>query len=411
MRNTFGILFYIKRKNLLRSGLAPIMCRITVSGTVAHFSTQLAVAANDWSVHRGCVVRRTGAARIINRQLDDIRFAVEEKYRSLASRGALSTARDLREAYFGRNGRSSMLLEFFHRHNLEFSRKVDVSRSRSSYEKYLCVYAHLSHYVRAEYRRDDVSFSELDSDFATGFESYLRLTRRCSAATAHIYMIALKHICLLARQQGVTVRDIFGCRRSVHAAASREYLTMTELRRVMSLAIGDMTLRKVRDSFIFSCFTGLAYTDLRMLTAADFRRDDAGQRWIVTHRKKTGTAVRVVVLPSAARILDACLTDDPAVPLFPLPSNGWCNVCLRRLMTAAGIDRRITFHCARHTFATTVTLSMGVPIETVSKLLGHSNIKTTQIYADVTAGKLHDDMRRLTESLARADCTVASDDF
>lgn len=411
MRRTFGILFYIKRKSLLRNGLAPIMCRITVSGTIAQFSTQLAVPADDWSVQRGCVARRTAAARIINRRLESIRFAIEAKYRSLAETGAFATAFDLRDAYFGRGERNATLLEFFRRHNLEFRRKVGVSRSRSSYEKYLCVYAHLSHFVRTECRRDDLSFCELDSDFATGFEAYLRLTRGCSAATTHIYMIALKHICLLARQYGVSVRDIFGGRRSVRTAASREFLTMKELRRIMSLATGDDMLRKVRDGFVFSCLTGLSYADLKLLTAADLRPDDGGGRWIVIRRKKTGAAVRVVVLPPAARILDAHRTDDPAAPLFPLPSNGWCNVCLRRLMSAAGIERRITFHAARHTFATTVTLSMGVPIETVSKLLGHSNIKTTQIYAAVTADKLHDDMRRLAECLADAKCFPAGDCF
>ena len=211
-------------------------------------------------------------------------------------------------------------------------------------------------------------------------------------------MIAFKHILMLARSRDLLSADLFAGYRLRSEFVARDYLTETEIRRLMLLAPTDRTQRLVLDAFLFSCFTGLSYIDIRQLKPANIRYTQ-GQLWIGTTRRKTGSEVYVRLFAVPNAILSRYLTDAADEPIFALPSNGWCNACLRRLLPEAGIVRPITFHVARHTFATTITLSQGVAIETISKLLGHRNIRTTQIYAAVTHAKLEGDMERLSRQL------------
>lgn len=275
-----------------------------------------------------------------------------------------------------------------------------VSRSKSSYYKYRSVYRLLAAYVRERCRRADIPFRELDKRFLAGFHQYIARESPHKKNTAWVYMIAFKHILMLARSRDLLSADLFAGYRLRSEFVTRDYLTETEIRRLMLLAPTDRTQRLVLDAFLFSCFTGLSYIDIRQLKPANIRYTQ-GQLWIGTTRRKTGSEVYVRLFAVPNAILSRYLTDAADEPIFALPSNGWCNACLRRLLPEAGIVRPITFHVARHTFATTITLSQGVAIETISKLLGHRNIRTTQIYAAVTHAKLEGDMERLLPAARR----------
>ena len=211
-------------------------------------------------------------------------------------------------------------------------------------------------------------------------------------------MIAFKHILMLARSRGHMAKDLFANYKLHSEFVSRNYLSMAEIRKLIRLDLGDMTLQLVRDAFLFSCFTGLSYIDLCTLTPQHIQQDGK-QLWINTTRRKTGSAVNVRIFAIPYAILLKYKPIQRNVRIFCLPSNGWCNICLERIMSLAGIPRHITFHSARHTFATTITLSQGMAIETISKLLGHKNIRTTQIYATITHSKLDGDMERLSKRL------------
>lgn len=398
MRNTFKVLFYIKKNAPLRNGNTPIMGRITINGQRTQLSTQLSVDPDLWSVSMGRVAGRSAAAVRINEQLSQIRFHIERCYNTLFYENALVTPHMVKEMFFGNSQRSEMLLSFFKQHNEEFLRMVGISRSKTTYYKYRCVYNHLENYIWDRYNRRDLLFKELDREFLTGFHQYVAREGGHKKNTTWIYMIALKHILMLARGKGYLSNDLFANYKLKSEFVARNFLSMSEIQKVMHLRLDDPTLQLVRDAFIFSCFTGLSYIDLRMLTPQHIQQQRK-QLWINTTRRKTGSAVNVRLFAIPYAILLKYKPIQPERRIFNLPSNGWSNVCLARIMSKAGISRHITFHSARHTFATTITLSQGMAIETISKLLGHSNIRTTQIYATITHSKLDGDMEKLSKRL------------
>lgn len=211
-------------------------------------------------------------------------------------------------------------------------------------------------------------------------------------------MIALKHILALAHDRNHLTSNPFSGYKLHRSPVVRDYLTESELQDLLHIEPADAMQRLVLDAFLFSCFTGLSYIDLRRLTPRNIR-STSERSWICTTRSKTGTEVYVRLFDIPLAILSKYRTEATADPIFPLPSNGWCNVCLRRILQKAGIQRPVTFHAARHTFATTITLSQGIPIESISRMLGHRNIRTTQIYAAITHAQLDNDMDRLSGKL------------
>ena len=249
--------------------------------------------------------------------------------------------------YFGNDRQQETLLAFFRQHNEEFGRMVGVSRSKSSYYKYRSVYRLLAAYVRERCRRADIPFRELDKRFLAGFHQYIARESPHKKNTAWVYMIAFKHILMLARSRDLLSADLFAGYRLRSEFVARDYLTETEIRRLMLLAPTDRTQRLVLDAFLFSCFTGLSYIDIRQLKPANIRYTQ-GQLWIGTTRRKTGSEVYVRLFAVPNAILSRYLTDAADEPIFALPSNGWGNICLERIMSLAGIPRHIRREsCAR----------------------------------------------------------------
>lgn len=397
-RNTFKVLFYIKKNAPLRNGNTPIMGRITINGQRTQLSTRLSVDPKLWNVNMGRVTGRRADAVRVNEQLSQIRYHIERCYNTLFYEHAQVTPQMVKEMYFGNDRRSEMLLAFFREHNEEFRRMVGTSRSKTTYYKYRSVYNHLENYISGKYERRDLPFRDLDREFLTGFHQYIAQECGHKKNTTWIYMIALKHILMLARGRGYLTTDLFANYKLHSEFVTRNYLSITEIRRLIRLDLDDVTLLLVRDAFLFSCFTGLSYIDLCTLTPEHIRQEGK-QMWISTTRCKTGSEVNVRVFAIPYAILLRYNPMNRTKRIFNLPSNGWCNICLDRIMSLAGISRHITFHSARHTFATTITLSQGIAIETISKLLGHRNIRTTQIYATITHSKLDGDMERLSKRL------------
>lgn len=399
-KNTFRILFYIKRNALLRNGSAPIMGRITINGERAQFSTRLSVDPQVWDPHSGRVLGRRAPAERINERLDRIRMRLEQCYESLLDHAQRLTPNAVKNLFFGREQHREQLLGFFRRHNEEFGRMVGINRSKATVYKYRCVCNHLESYIRTRYGRDDLEFGELDREFLYGFHRHISGACGCSKNTIWIYMIALKHILAQARSRGYLKADLFAGYKIRSERVLRGYLSIEEIRRLIRLDLPDRTQRLIRDAFLFGCFTGLSYVDIRQLTPQNIQYQDR-QIWICTSRCKTASEVSVRLFPVAEAILSRHLPVPEDGRIFDLPTNGWCNACLQVVLQQAGISRHITFHCARHTFATTITLSQGVAIETICKLLGHKNIRTTQIYATLTHAKLANDMELLSERLEK----------
>ena len=398
MKKSCKVLFYIKRNAPLRSGLVPIMGRITVDGQRTQFSTRLALPPEAWDVAQNRAVGRSLEMAQINRALDEMRIGLEQSFAELRRKGLDVTPNAIRDRYFQGGELCEGLVALVARHNASFRRQVGIDRSQSSLYKYQSVQRHLERFTPRHTGAGDLPLHALSREFLTAFHGYLLREMGHRKNTIWVYMAALKHILQWARRNGVHFDDPFVDYRLRSEQVSRQVLTEAELERLMRVELPDETLRLVRDIFLFSCFTGLSFIDLQRLTWAQLVCQ--GEHWwIETTRRKTGSQVQVRLLEVARSILEKYAPADRNAPIFALPSNSWCNRCLARLMRHCGIEKHITFHAARHTFATTLALSNGMPIETISRLLGHSSIRTTQIYATVTRDHLDRELSRLSERL------------
>lgn len=333
-KNTFRILFYIKRNALLRNGSAPIMGRITINGERAQFSTRLSVDPQVWDPHSGRVLGRRAPAERINERLDRIRMRLEQCYESLLDHAQRLTPNAVKNLFFGREQHREQLLGFFRRHNEEFGRMVGINRSKATFYKYRCVCNHLESYIRTRYGRDDLESGELDREFLYGFHRHISGACGCSKNTIWIYMIALKHILAQARSRGYLKADLFAGYKIRSERVLRGYLSVEEIRRLIRLDLPDRTQRLIRDAFLFGCFTGLSYVDIRQLTPQNIQYQDR-QIWICTSRCKTASEVSVRLFPVAEAILSRHLPVPGRRPDFR-PAHKRMVQCLPAGRSAAG---------------------------------------------------------------------------
>lgn len=398
MRNNFRILFYTKKKQPLKNGYYPILCRITINGMACAFSTNLSVKPSKWDNVQKRVTGRSREALQTNSILDEIRFSIYERYMELRHKSEVVTPQAVRSSYLCVEKDTDGLMRFFKQHNSEFKQMVGITRSQSTLYKYRYVHNHLQNYISERYHSTDIPLNKVNVNFVRDFHRWLIRNAQCSVNTTWLYMIAFKHIVTLAVNRGmITTNPFLGYRlRCEHT--HRNFLHKNEIKRLMNVEVYSSTESLVRDAFIFSCFTGLSYSDIKALKPSDIL-GEGGDTYIATQRIKTRTSLNIPISQIPAKLIKRYRPSNSQSSFFPLPSNYWCNNILKRLIGRTTISKHITFHSARHTFATTVTLSEGVPIEVVSNMLGHTNIKTTQTYAKVLQCVVNSEMQRAAKSL------------
>jgi len=297
------------------------------------------------------------------------------------------------------------ILELFARHNDDFADKVGFSRTRGTFDRYRIVYKHLENHIRKKYRKKDIPLSEIRPSFVSGFDTWLRGACHLSPNSVWVYMIALKHIFTLAREEGLMNVNPFVSYESRYTKVDRGYISEEELIRLMEVSVRTPVEEHVRDAFLFSAFTGLAYIDIRNLRKDCIRKFFDGHWWIITRRQKTGVESNIRLLDVPLRLVEKYRDQVQGEFLFPIPSNNCCNENLCHLARRCGIRTHLTFHVGRHTFAT-LALNRGMPVESLSHILGHTNIRTTQIYAKITNKKVSDDMARLADGLSEVGRTI-----
>ena len=398
-KSTFRILFYLRKNYLNKSGKAGIMVRLTVNGDMVQFSSKLDIEPAQWDTKAGKAIGNSVKARQMNSMLDDIRTALNNHYRYVESRDSFVTAEKVRNAFLGYEVRQQTLLELFKQHNEDASKLNGISKAPATLVKYDRTYRRLEEFMKAKYKVSDIALREIDHKFVTDFEFYLRTVSRCNENTTGKFMQIFRKIVLIAKNNGWITIDPFANYHIHMKAVDRGYLTEQELERILEKDFDSRRLEQVRDVFIFSCFTGLSYVDVRNLTKENVVTSFDGKLWLQLHRQKTSTAVNLPLLKTPLAILKKYEDKLPDGRLLPVSSNQKLNSYLKEIADVCGIKKNLTFNLARHTFATTTTLAKGVPIETVSKMLGHTNIKTTQIYARITNDKIREDMEMLAGKL------------
>jgi site-specific recombinase XerD len=399
MKSTFKVLFYVKRNAIRKDGKMPIVARITVDGHVAQFNTKLEIQPDNWSVKMGKAIGQSSDSKKLNTLLNEINASVHKNYHELRHRDNYVTAEKVKNEFLGISDNFETLLDIFQKHNEDTLKLVGISKSAATYQKYEVTRKHLQKFLLLKYKLADISLKEIKHMFLCDFEIYLMTTAGCNANTTAKFMQFFKRIILIARNNGLITIDPFANYKIRLAKVDRGYLPQEDIEKLLKKQFSTKRLELVRDIFVFSCFTGLAYIDVKNLTDKSVRTSFDGKLWIMTKRQKTNVQSNILLLDVPKMILEKYRGKSPDNKLLPILSNQKMNAYLKEIGDLCEIDKELTFHLARHTFATTVTLAKGVPIETVSKMLGHTNIKTTQIYARITDSKISNDMQELAGKL------------
>jgi len=400
MRSTFRILFYLKRNAPKSNGLVPVMCRITVNGKISQFSCKLDVDEKHWDVKTGRMTGRSVVALEANRMLDKIRVGINKAYQDICDKDNYVTAEKVRNAFLGMGMNHETLLAVFRQHNEDYAKQVGKIKSQRSYWKYCTVYNHLSEFIRQRYKVSDIALKELAPAFITDFELFLRTEKNHCTNTIWSYMMPFKRIIYMSINNGWLQRDPFYAYSITKEETKRGFLSKEEIKMLIEGSFKKKSYELIRDLFIFCCFTGLSWTDMANLTKENLQISFDGHLWIKTNRQKTGTETNLRLLEVPLRIIkkyEGCSEDGK---LLPVPCYPNCKNGIKVIAKKCGIEKNVTWHSARHSFATTVCLSNDMPIETLSKMLGHRSIRTTQIYAKITAEKVSNDMEKLSQALA-----------
>lgn len=403
MRQTISVKFFARQDRATEDGLVPVFMRIGLGGKRVNIITKIYVKHADWSVQSGKLKSNDQESRRVNKLLDGFKMKAFDCQRELMNEGKEISLETVKAKWYGTSAEpSKMLMNVFKEHNEKMKALVNKEFSPLTFERYETSFRHTQEYMKWKYQIEDIDIKKLNYEFIENYEFWLKSVRNCDHNTTVKYLSNFKKIVHICMKNGWLDRDPFVGFKMTKREVERPFLVDEELTRIINHDFAMPRVRQVRDIFIFCCYTGLAYADVKKLTREEITTGIDGEKWIWTSRQKTETTTRVPILPRAMEILDRYKDDPQCVNkarLLPVLSNQKMNGYLKEIADQCAITKKMTFHTARHTFATTVTLSNGVPIETVSKMLGHRNLKTTQHYAKILDLKVSEDMMNLRNKL------------
>jgi site-specific recombinase XerD len=400
MNTTVSVLFYIKRSKANNQGICPIYARVTIQSKRFEFSSNKYVNPDRWSGEGTRVKGTNEEARTINNHLDYLKNQVLEAEKRLFKKDIKVTSESLKNELLGINETKRMLIPIFQDHNNKIKELVGKEYAPRTLERYKTSLSHTKEFLQWKYKVSDIEINKIDHAFVTDYEFWLRSVRNCANNTAVKYIKNFNKIIKICLANDWLDKNPFANYKSKVKEVERVYLSETEIQNIINKDLKTERLSLVRDIFLFSCFIGLAYVDVKNLTKSHISIGIDGEKWIFTHRQKTESASKIPILPVTQMIIDKYENHPQSNnqdKLLPILSNQKMNAYLKEIAGVCEIEKELTFHIARHTFATTVTLTNGVPIESVSKMLGHKNLKTTQHYAKILDKKVSEDMQILKD--------------
>jgi site-specific recombinase XerD len=402
MKHSIFISFQIKKSKTNAKGYAPIYMRITIDCKRTEISTHRFIPPNEWDDAKEYVSGKSHRAIIINNYLDSLKNKVLQHFNILDSMDKEINIKIIKDKLKGNSEKKYSIIKIFQYHNSELQQRVGIDITMSTYKRYLVSINRLKAFIQFQFNSCDLNLNDLNHAFITKYELYLKTEHNCGQNTTTKYLKQLKKIINMALANEWISRDPFIRYKCTYKPVNRGYLNSQELEILQNKSFDINRLQRVLDVFLFCCYTGLSWSDVDSLPNDAISQGIDGEKWIIVYRKKTNVRSPIPLLPEALKIIEK-YKDDPEViaggKLLPVNSNQRMNGYLKEIQEICGINKRLSMHLSRHTFATTVTLANGVPIETVSKMLGHSSIKTTQIYSKVVDSKISDDMNTLKSKM------------
>lgn len=401
-RSTFRILFYIKRGNPKKNGNVVIMGRITIDGERSQFSTKLEINPTVWDNKSGKVKGNNAKAISINNALDNFRGKATMHYNKLMDVNGYAHPEKIKNALFGLEEKSKTIMYYFNKFNEQYKSKVGAVVTRTTYLRYELAQKRLGEFMEETRKVKDMPYREITTVFLQDFYLFLRNKYKSGNNNAMKTIQHVRAVFFYIKNTGEHFADPFANFKISFEKIERSYLTKEELEILYNKKFGSERLERVRDVFLFCCYSGLSYSDLYNLTKEEIKTGIDGNLWIMDTRNKTGVPYKVRLLDIPVAILKKYEYLQEDGKLLPVISNQKMNEYLLEIANLCGINKKITCHVARHSFAT-LCLTEGMSIESVSKLLGHTKIKTTQIYARIIDRKLSDDMDQLAKRLKGPD--------
>jgi site-specific recombinase XerD len=403
MSHKFDFTFCPKKRSGYIDGPVTVYLRITVKGKRLEIATHHKVDPAQWDYVAHRVKGKSQEARAMNTNLDVLQNKLYDCHTQLLQNGVHITAEVLRNSFIGKDEREFGLVEMMKAHHENIKKLAGKSLDQSTINKFGSTVKHVEEFIKWKYHLSELQLRQLKYAFIADFAYYLRTEKNIGNNTIEKHFNNLNRVVKEMVKRGTLRTNPFTDFKIHRITADRTFLSEEELQDMIDKEIRMERISQVRDIFIFSCYTGLSYIDVANLTPDNIVTGIDGSKWIFTSRQKTGTKSNIPLLDPALEIIKR-YKNHPVVlhknVLLPVISNQKMNAYLKEIADICGIKKELTFHCARHTFATTVTLSNDVPIESVSKMLGHTKIQTTQHYAKILDKKVSNDMLLLKTKMS-----------
>jgi len=396
----FKVLLYLKKSGTDKSGKAPIMGRITVNRTMAQFGCKLSCKPELWNARESRLDGKSREAVETNAKLDKLLLAVNAAFDTLVERGQDFDATAVKDLFQGSMDTQMTLLRMTDRICEDLKARIGIDRAKGTYPGYYYMRRTLGEFIEWQFKTKDIAFGQLSEQFIHDYQNFVMDVKGLAVDTVRHYLAILKKVCRIAYKEGYAERCFFAnftlpqkTERTPRALSREDF----EKIRDVEIPAWRTTHILVRDLFLFACYTGTAYADAVSVTRENLYTDDEGNLWLKYRRQKNELRASVKLLPEALALIEK-YHDDNRPTLFPMVYHPNLRRHMKSLAVLAGVSSILCYHQARHSFASLITLEAGVPIETISRMLGHSDITTTQVYARVTPKKLFEDMDRYIEA-------------
>jgi len=375
------------------------MGRIHVGKTMAQFSLKIDADVKLWDAKTGRLIGKSAVANKVNRQIEKVNLLIHSRYKETMRLGRDITASDLKVIVQGVAKAQESLCAYMAKMNEKFAVRVGKDRAISTLTSYKYYQALVVEFLQTKYKLDDISFKALNYSFIIDYVHYLRVTRKLAIGTTNGAVSRLREVISEAIDEGIIGRDPFFSYELESPEIKHRNISREDLKKIMTAEFENETTCIVRDLFVFSTFCGLAYIDVKNLTYDNIVKQEDGSYWIMTHRQKTGSASNIRLMDIPLSLIEKHRNKRTEGKVFPVPQYAVIYNHLKKIDKQCELNRSLSYHQGRHTFASLITLSEGVPIETVSKMLGHQDIRTTQTYAEVSTDKILKDILVLSEKI------------